>query len=87
MKLGERRSERVATAYIGATTSDATAGKRRQLDAAYDAADKLPLSPETHRLLKKVWGIALPAAPMGLQDARRSEVWVGPQAAVGTPIL
>ena len=45
MKLGGWRSERVATNYIGATTSAAAKGKRRTLDAVYDAADKLPLSP------------------------------------------
>eukprot|EP00752_Nemacystus_decipiens_P004288 g3917.t1 len=49
MKLGGWRSERVAADYIGATTSDATKGKRRQFDAAYDAADKLPLSPAFKR--------------------------------------
>eukprot|EP00752_Nemacystus_decipiens_P007886 g7046.t1 len=49
MKLGGWRSERVAAEYIGTTTSDATKGKRRQLDAAYDAADKLPLSPAFKR--------------------------------------
>ena len=49
MKLGGWRSERVATAYIGATTSGAAKGQRRQLGAAYDSADKLPLSPDFKR--------------------------------------
>ena len=49
MKLGGWRSERVATNYIGATTSAAAKGKRRTLDAVYDTADKLPLSPAFKR--------------------------------------
>ena len=49
MKLGGWRTERVATAYIGATTSEATKGQRRQLDADYDAADKLPLAVDFKR--------------------------------------
>ena len=49
MKLGGWRSERVATNYIGATSSAAAKGKRRTLDAVYDTADKLPLSPAFKR--------------------------------------
>ena len=49
MKLGGWRSERVATNYIGATTSAAAKGKRRSLDAVYEAADNLPLTPAFKR--------------------------------------
>ena len=43
--------------YIGAITSGAAKGKRRQLDAMYDVADELPLSAE----LKREYGACLPS--------------------------
>lgn len=43
MQLAGWRPRKMATSYIGPTTSDGAKGKRRRSDNVYDFAEKLPL--------------------------------------------